>query len=251
MSVRHFPDAINAALGSVWLAKRFRQPMPRGGHNWQGTGIVEGSRSLDVMKLARAGYLSGVRFGGWQWTYGDGTTASIEITGARNAVTLDYRVRSDGEDWQSVHQRVPIRWTPCRFGGARPWFVCAVSANGVYYGRQVAKLYGAGRLFACRLCYRLGYAVQRGGPMDQAHHRLARLHRKLGGHYDGSDGPPPRKPKWMRWRTHARIVKQIETGQERLDVVFAVGAHRLFSRLERSVYPSRKRRWTQGRLRPR
>ena len=124
---------------------------------------------------------------------------------AGDAITLDYRIRSGGEDWQPVQQRVPIRWTPCRFGGERPWFVCDVRANGVYCGRQVAKLYGAGRLFACRHCYGLGYAVQRGGPMDSAHHRLRRLHRKLGANYDGPDGIPPPKPKWMRWRTYSRI----------------------------------------------
>jgi hypothetical protein len=116
--------------------------MSRGGHNWRGGGTVEGSRSLDVMKLARAGYLSGVRFGSWQWTYGDGTKASIQIAGTRDAVTLDYRIRSGGEDWQSVHQRVPIRWTLCRFGGERPWFVCDMPMAGMV-GDGCA-LYGAG-----------------------------------------------------------------------------------------------------------
>jgi hypothetical protein len=111
------------------------------------------------MKLARAGYLSGATFGSWQWTSEDRTTALIQITGARDAVTLRYRVRSGGDDWESFQQRVPIRWTPCRFGGERPWFVCDVSANGAYCGRQVAKLYGVGRPFACRHCYRLGYGV--------------------------------------------------------------------------------------------
>jgi hypothetical protein len=43
--------------------------MSRGGQNWKGGGTVEGSRSLDVTKLARAGYLAGSRTGGWQWTY--------------------------------------------------------------------------------------------------------------------------------------------------------------------------------------
>ena len=39
-----------------------------------------------------------------------------------------------------------------------------------YHARpRVAKLYGAGKLFACRHCYRLGYAVQRSGPLDRAH----------------------------------------------------------------------------------
>src|SRR5437763_9283619 len=98
--------------------------MSRGGHNWRGGGTVEGSRSLDVMKLARAGYLSGARCGGWRWQYEDGTVDSIQIAGARDAVTLDYRIRPVCEEWQPVHQCVPIRWTPCRFGGERPWFVC-------------------------------------------------------------------------------------------------------------------------------
>src|ERR1700733_8567350 len=129
--------------------------MSRGGHNWKGSSTVEGSRSLNVMKLARAGYLSGVRFGSWQWSYQDGTTSSIGIAGGKQAIPLNYRNKTGGDDWQSVQQRVPIRWTPCRFGGERPWFVCDVLANGVYCGRQVAKLYGAGRLFACRHCYRL------------------------------------------------------------------------------------------------
>ena len=208
--------------------------MSRGGHNWKGGGTVEGSRSLDVMKLARAGYLSGSELGGWQWTYGDvtdGFDPDRRRTGQLSPSTT--ASESGGEEWQSVHQRVPIRWTPCRFGGERPWFVCDVHANGVYCGRQVAKLYGAGRLFACRHCYRLGYAIQRDGPMDRAHHRLRRLHRKLGADYDGPDGMPPRRPKWMRQRTYDRVVQQIEAGEEHLDHVFMVGAQRILARIDK------------------
>jgi hypothetical protein len=207
--------------------------MSRGGHNWKGRGTVEGARPLDVMKVARAGYLSGSRVGGWQWTYGDGTTALIGITGGREAVTLNYRIKSGGEDWQTVQQRVPIRWTRCRFGGERPWFVCDVLANGVHCGRQVAKLYGAGKFYACRICYRLRYQVQRGGRMDRAHHRLARLHRSLGADYDGPDGPPPPRPKWMRQRTYQRAVQQIENAEDHLNAVFVAGAQRFLASIGR------------------
>ena len=207
--------------------------MSRGGHNWRGGGTVEGSRSLDVMMLARAGHLSDGSFGSWRWTYGDGTTASIDFQGGRREIILDYRIRSYSEDWQSVRQRVPIRWTPCRFGGERPWFVCDVHANGVYCGRRVAKLYGAGRLFACRHCYRLGNAIQRDRPMDRAHHRLRRLHRKLGADYDGPDGMPPERPKWMRQRTYDRVVQQIEAGEDRLDHVFMVGMQRILAEVDK------------------
>ena len=71
--------------------------------------------------------------------------------------------------------------------------------------------------------------VQRIGPMDQAHHHLARLHRKLSADYDGPEMPPPPKPKWMRLKTYSRIVQQIEAGQERLDVAFTVGAQHILA----------------------
>jgi len=186
------------------------------------------------MWLARAGYLSQPRSGSLQWSHGDRTTAAIKINGGRLAVTLDYLVKEGDGDWQTVQQRVPIRWTPCRFGGERPWFICNVSANRVYCGRQVAKLYGAGRLFACRHCYRLGYQAQRGGPLDRAHHQLARLHRRLGADYDGPDGIPPPRPKWMRLRTYDRVVQRIEAGENRLDTAFTLGAQRILARIDRS-----------------
>lgn len=186
------------------------------------------------MKLARAGYLAGARLGGWQWTCGGDLAVTIGIVGGRDTITLVYRIQAHGEDWQGVEQRVPIRWMPCRFGGERPWFVCDVRANGVYCGRQVATLYGGGRLFACRHCYRLGYQMQRGGLMDRAHHRLARLHRRLGVDYDGPDRPPPPRPKWMRQRTYLRVVQQIEVGEYHLNAVFVAGAQRLLARIGRS-----------------
>ncbi len=80
--------------------------------------------------------------------------------------------------------------------------------------------------------------------MDQAHHHLARLHRKLVADYDGPDMPPPPKPKWMRWNTYSRIAKQIEAGQERPNVVFTVGARRILARIERS--DQRRKRPTHG-----
>ena len=94
--------------------------MSRGGHNWKGGGTIEGSRPLDVMKLARAGYLADSRTGGWQWTYQDGTAAFIGITGGRQAIMLDYRIirdqaigaarspiRCDTRGWR------PVGWRPC------------------------------------------------------------------------------------------------------------------------------------------
>ena len=67
-----------------------------------------------------------------------------------------------------------------------------------------------------------------------AHRHLARLHRRLGADYNGPDWIPPQRPKWMRQRTYDRLVRRIEAGEERLDVVFTVGAQRILARIDRS-----------------
>ena len=85
--------------------------MSRGGHNWRGSGTVEGSRSLDVMKLARAGYLSGGRLGSWQWTYGDGTDATIGIVGGR---ARDHPRLSHQVGWRGLADRFS---SVCRSAG--------------------------------------------------------------------------------------------------------------------------------------
>jgi hypothetical protein len=78
----------------------------------------------------------------------DERVASINVQTERHCVTLKYRSRFHGDDWSDVEQRVSVAWTPCRFGGERPRFVCSAAPNGVYCGRPVIKPYGAGRLFA-------------------------------------------------------------------------------------------------------
>jgi hypothetical protein len=70
--------------------------------------------------------------------------------------------------------------------------------------------------------------------MDAAHRHLARLHRRLGADYNGPDWITPQRPKWMRQRTYERLVRRIEAGEERLDVVFTVGAQRILARIDRS-----------------
>lgn len=55
---------------------------------------------------------------------------------------------------------MPLVWTRCHLGGARPWFRCNASVGGRACGRRVAKLYLRGHVFACRQCYGLAYASQ-------------------------------------------------------------------------------------------
>jgi hypothetical protein len=49
-------------------------------------------------------------------------------------------VRDSGGEWQDVEETVRIVCIPCRFGGARPYFICPGVVNGITCGRRVAKL---------------------------------------------------------------------------------------------------------------
>jgi hypothetical protein len=164
-----------------------------------GKNTVEGCRSIDVLEWHRRGYLRAPRWFSWAWT---------------NAVTLKYRSRSYGEGWSDVEQRVAIEWTSCRLGGERPWFQCSVTANGVYCGRRVSKLYGAGRLFACRRCYRLAYASQQESAHQRGLGKSQKIRRRLGGDANMLEDFPD-KPKGMHWRTYERWRRVHDVAEER------------------------------------
>lgn len=169
---------------------------------------VESCRALDVRRLHRAGCLQPGAACAWAWWNGAGErTAWIDLRAEGGAVILDYRYRGGGADWQEVEQRVPLTWTPCHVGGRRPWFVCDVYAGGIHCGRRTAKLYGAGRLFACRRCYDLAYASQSEQPGDRALRR-AKIRTRLGGE-PGTAAPLPRRPKGMHRRTYERLTTEV------------------------------------------
>ncbi len=63
---------------------------------------------------------------------------------------------SPGPERVEVAARLGLAWTPCNYGGSRPWFLCP----GAGCGRRVAILYGPTSPPLCRLCLGLAYASQ-------------------------------------------------------------------------------------------
>ena len=55
---------------------------------------------------------------------------------------------------QTAECPVAVAWTPCHYGGARPWFVCPAC------GRRAGLLYASGWRLACRKCTGFRYESQ-------------------------------------------------------------------------------------------
>src|ERR1035441_7592348 len=121
---------------------------------------------LDVRYLNRNGNLRAGSSSTLHWTRNGKDVGSIGVRSTLDSVVLSYRRRFPGSDeWKSEEYPVYLEWTPCNYGGKRPWFLCP--ARGC--GRRVAVLYGGG-IFACRQCHRLVYESQR----EQSHYRSLR-----------------------------------------------------------------------------
>jgi hypothetical protein len=179
-----------------------------------GKTTIEGCRSIDVLDWHRRGCLRSPRRFSWAWKEDGERVASINVETERHRVTLKYRSRRYGEGWTDVQQRFPVVWTPCRFGGERPWFTCSVYANGTYCGRQVTKLYSAGRLFACRYCSRLAYASQQESAHERGLLKAQRIRMRLGGSANMLVNFPE-KPKGMHLQTYERLRRAHDAARAR------------------------------------
>lgn len=187
---------------------------------------AEDFRSVDVNKMRRAGALSLGSRGYVQWNVGGETDASIRYRMEDEGLRLSYRVCNWDEEWEDIDYVVPIRYRACRFGGARPYFICPGVRNGMYCGRTVCKLYG-GRYFVCRHCQGLAYASQ----SEQRHDRLLRKANKkrmaLGGE-PGTASWLPERPKGMWRRTYDREIEEILKAEELADAHFMAWFSRRF-----------------------
>ncbi len=199
---------------------------------------VEYSRSIDVNRLHREGCLHAGWMGGWQWNQGAEKVASINLRAEPDWLHLSYRVRIAGGEWDNIEEPVRVVRVPCRFGGARPYFICPGVVNGGYCGRRVAKLHGPGRYFLCRHCYRLAHASQSEGTWDRTLRRANKIKQRLGGD-PGMAAPFPPKPKGMWRRTYDRLREEAFDAEMRAEEAFEINAARLLARIET---PSPKRR---------
>lgn len=156
---------------------------------------------LDIRKLHREGFLIPGRASVCQWSRGHTVRASISlaVSGSDKAdvLTLSYCANHE-----PVEEQVRLEWTPCNYGGERPWTLC------LRCWRRVAVLYG-GRRFLCRHCYDLAYQSTREDAPSRRLSKAQTIRQRLGGSANMFEPFPP-KPKGMHWRTYWRLLEEAE-----------------------------------------
>jgi hypothetical protein len=158
----------------------------------------EAVNSIDMRRWAREGRLRPDSSFYWQWTRTGQRTGIIHVHVGTEGLVLDYRVRSAGEtEWRPIRQQLWLAWSDCHLGGRRLWVRCGC-------GRRCAKLYGAGHLFTCRSCARLGYESQLEAPRWRLLSKAQKIRMRLGGDANIQMAFPAKPPR-MRWSTYERL----------------------------------------------
>ena len=164
------------------------------GSNQHGKSTTQGRNTLDVRKWQQALLMTpGTRYEASWGRSGAAITVQINTDG----VSLIYRHGGTTD----MDYPVQVAWTPCHYGGRRPWWLCPCC------GKRCAILY-AGKVFSCRQCSGLTYQSTRTAPGDKPFERADRLRQRLGW-CAGIANDIGDKPKGMHWRTYERLMLQL------------------------------------------
>ena len=169
---------------------------------------------LDVREWRQALFRSNFHFSR-SWSIGVDKRFQLSIVGAGEILWLRYSLESLGRhpDKKEVEVNVRLAFTPCNFGGERPWFLCP---NLLCPRQRVAKLYFGASGFLCRNCYQLTYPSQQGGPEDRALRQLHKINTRLGMADGLPDSALPQRPKRMRKKTYALLEEKRQKNLQRL-----------------------------------
>lgn len=196
---------------------------------------AEECRSLDVNRLHREGCLQPGKMGNWVWSRDGDEIARIGYWAEEGRLTLNYRVRVYGGDWESIEQATRITYTACNYGRERPYFICPGMVNGRACGRRVGKLFAGGRYFLCRHCYNVAYTSQSEPRYDRMLRRANKLRMALGGEPGTAHWIAP-KPKGMWQRTYERKCNEIEWCEDQANQLFLSKYRHLLSKDELEMY---------------
>lgn len=141
-------------------------------------GTVENFQAFDVHTL--------YRMGAFNEELRELVSVSFTWPGLVRLTANKWRV--DVEFRCGARQRIPLVWTPCRFGSFRPWYKCPGC------DRRVGKLYNSGASLNCRRCLDLWYSSQRRGAKSRMYLQALKLRLRLNGEASLT-APIPQRPR--------------------------------------------------------
>lgn len=162
---------------------------------------IEETPRLDIRCLYRQGLLTPGYAGRYTWSAGDIPAGSINYRVEQDWLILDYRVRVQGDEWESIKEPVRLDRTPCHYGGERLWFLCPACS------KRVAVLASHGKRFVCRHCHKMYYGSQQEGYMDRLIRKVRKIRKRLGATDDLTELVWI-KPKGMHQKTFDRLIQE-------------------------------------------
>ncbi len=148
-----------------------------------------------MRRWQREGFIA--KGGSFNWTwFGENkeTLATINVRINHSAqLTLEYRLRRNGGEWQNVNQAIDIATTANNYGGSRVWFVCPCCR------KRVAHVY---LVLAprCRTCLRLVYRSQSNDDIGRVWSKIYKIEAKLENKFY--------RPKGVHYSTYLKLRRE-------------------------------------------
>jgi len=186
---------------------------------------------IDMPYLRKLGGLEPGAVRELQWSRGGKPSGTILTIAGKDGRSIDlaYSVTRWGEtEPTSIRDTIYLDFTPCNYGGDRPWFRCPHC----YKRRGV--LYSVGGRFCCRQCHNLAYTSTRADALERSFARADTLRKRLGaktgGGLYGERFPP--KPKGMHRTTYGRLIGELWQETERAEALFYAELQTMAARVD-------------------
>lgn len=161
---------------------------------------IEDRQRIGVKQMHDGGVLQeGVR-ATFSWSKRDGTECGMGLAYRDDNLVMHYQLIRESKEPEPVVIILPVEWTPCFYGGHRPWFHCPDCK------RRCLFVYAHFTRYTCRRCVGLPYHSQGSTSFDRAAERANRIRERLGWEGGFLNGMSIR-PKGMHRKRFVRLVR--------------------------------------------
>jgi len=165
----------------------------------------EQSCKIDIRHMNKNGMLRAGVSSRWGWSCADNSLGEARITSLGSKLIIQQKNKL-----QASVQHISLTWTPCNYGGQRPWFLCPMCK------RRVAILYLTAESFSCNRCSNITYYSRCESPLDRLLRRKQKIYKRISSDDDWNLGFFYR-PKGMHKKTFDRLIDEYSDIVSRID----------------------------------